>query len=159
MGIKIEQINIKGLGPIREFSRKMGMLNLIYSKNERGKTFITEFLIRSLFKHSSRWANIRQGGNGKVVISGLADHPAEFSPDKKEKLEDYWEEQGKGLPPSMAKLLVVKGAEAAIDSDGLNKHLLKEVLSGINILDTIDNAIDIPRIMVIISDALTPPGC
>ncbi len=138
MGIKIEQISIKGLGPVREFNHKLGMLNLIYSKNEKGKTYITEFIIRSLFKNNRRWPNLRTGGNGKIMVSGLSEAPFEYSPDTKEKIEDMWDRHGKGLPPSMARLMVVKGAEAAIDRDGLNKHLIKEILSGINILDAID---------------------
>ncbi len=141
MGIKIQEIAVKNLGPIKDFQAKFGLLNLIYSKNERGKTFLTEFIIRSLFRNTSRWADLRGGGNGKVTVSGIKGSGIEFLPHGSEKLEDYWENDEKGLPASVARLLVVKGGEAAIDDTqgGVGKYLIKEVLSGMNILDRIDH--------------------
>lgn len=140
MGIKIDKISVKDLGPIKSFIAKFGIFNLIYSRNEKGKTFFTEFIIRSLFKNISRWIYLREGGKGKVTISGLEERTIDFSPSSQKKLEDYWESSEKGLPISMAKLLVVKGGEAGIeDGEGISKFLIKEVLSGINILDKIDN--------------------
>ena len=38
MGIKIEKITVKNLGPIESFSEDFGLFNLIFSKNECGKT-------------------------------------------------------------------------------------------------------------------------
>jgi len=140
MGIRIDKISVKDLGPIKSFVAKFGIFNLIYSRNEKGKTFLTEFIIRSLFKNISRWRYLREGGKGRVTISGLKEQTIDFSPSSQKKLEDYWESIEKGLPVSMAKLLVVKGGEAGIEDDeGINKFLIKEVLSGINILDKIDN--------------------
>ena len=140
MGIKIDKISVKDLGPIKSFIARFGIFNLIYSRNEKGKTFFTEFIIRSLFKNISRWSYLREGGKGKVTISGLEERTIDFSPSSQKKLEDYWESSEKGLPISMAKLLVVKGGEAGIeDGEGISKFLIKEVLSGINILDKIDN--------------------
>ena len=140
MGIKIDKISVKDLGPIKSFIAEFGIFNLIYSRNEKGKTFFTEFIIRSLFKNISRWSYLREGGKGKVTISGLEKQTIDFSPSSQKKLEDYWESSEKGLPISMAKLLVVKGGEAGIeDGEGISKFLIKEVLSGINILDKIDN--------------------
>lgn len=140
MGIKIDKISVKDLGPIKSFIAKFGIFNLIYSRNEKGKTFFTEFIIRSLFRNISRWRYLRKGGKGKVTISGLEERTIDFSPSSQKKLEDYWESSEKGLPISMAKLLVVKGGEAGIeDGEGISKFLIKEVLSGINILDKIDN--------------------
>lgn len=146
MGIKIDKISVKDLGPIKSFSVSFGMFNLIYSTNEKGKTFLTEFIIRSLFKNIKRWSYLRKGGRGKVTIGGLDKQAIDFSPSSKEKLEDYWESSGKGLPVSMAKLLVVKGGEAGIEDDkGISKFFIKEVLSGINILDKIDGDDNISR--------------
>ncbi len=140
MGIQIDKISVRDLGPIKSFTAKFGIFNLIYSRNERGKTFLTEFIIRSLFKNISRWSSLREGGKGKVTVSGLEGHSIDFSPSSKKKLENYWEISEKGLPTSMAKLLVVKGGEAGIEDDGgISKFLVKEVLSGINILDKIDS--------------------
>jgi len=140
MGINIDKISVKDLGPIKSFTAKFGIFNLIYSINEKGKTFLTEFLIRSLFKNTSRWNYLREGGKGKVTVSGLEERTIDFSPSSQKKLEDYWESSEKGLPASMAKLLVVKGGEAGIENgEGISKFLIKEVLSGINILDKIDS--------------------
>jgi len=140
MGITISKVAVKDLGPIKNFTAEFGILNLIYSKNERGKTFFTEFIIRCLFKNISRWSYLRTGGKGKVTISGLEKQPVDFTPSSQKKLEDYWEKSEKGLPLSMAKLLVVKGGEAGIEGgNGISKFLIKEVLSGINILDKIDS--------------------
>jgi len=139
MGIRIDKISVKDLGPIKKFNASFGTFNLIYSKNERGKTFLTEFLIRSLFKNKSRWS-LRSGGKGKVTLTGLDKNPVDFTLGSPRKLEDYWEKSESGLPPSMAKLLIAKGGEAGIeDSGGVSKFLIKEVLSGINILDKIDS--------------------
>ncbi|MBM3702074.1 MAG: hypothetical protein FJW63_03620 [Actinobacteria bacterium] len=140
MGIRIDKISVKDLGPIKSFIAKFGIFNLIYSRNEKGKTFLTEFIIRSLFKNINRWRYLREGGKGRVIISGLEKQTIDFSPSSQKKLEDYWESSEKGLPISIAKLLVVKGGEAGIENgEGISKFLIKEVLSGINILDKIDN--------------------
>ena len=139
MGVKIDKILVKDLGPIKDFSAKLGLFNIIYSRNEKGKTFLTEFIIRSLFRNVKRW-RLREGGSGKVIVSGVEKDSIEFSLSSKKKLEDYWEKDERGLPPSMANLLVVKGGEAEIEGteEGVSKFLIKEVLSGINILDKID---------------------
>jgi hypothetical protein len=147
MGVSIDRISVKDLGPIDNFSADFSIFNLIYSKNERGKTFFTEFIIRSLFRNISRWSYIRTGGKGKVTVRGLDDKKSiDFTPSSPEKLEDYWEKSEKGLPLSMPKLLVVRGGEAGIeDGMGVSKFLIKEVLSGINILDKIDSDTNISK--------------
>jgi uncharacterized protein YhaN len=146
MGIAIKKISVKDLGPIDNFSADFGIFNLIYSKNERGKTFLTEFIIRSLFKNIKRWSYLRGGGKGKITVAGLEKQSVDFSPQTKIKLEDYWETSDRGLSLSMAKLLVVRGGEAGIEGDGgISKFLIKEVLSGINILDKIDDDSNIPK--------------
>ena len=147
MGIKIESITIKNLGPIQDFSEDFGLFNIIFSKNECGKTFLTEFIIRSLFKNIKRW-NFREKGVGKVVISGLAGSGSlDFSPDTEKKLEDYWEMDEKGMPLSMASLLVSKGGEASIENteEGISKGLVREIFSGISLLDRIDSDANISK--------------
>ncbi|GAH52718.1 unnamed protein product, partial [marine sediment metagenome] len=62
MGIRIDKISVKDLGPIKDFSSEFGLFNLIYSRNEKGKTFLTEFIIRSLFKYVKRWSYLREKG-------------------------------------------------------------------------------------------------
>jgi uncharacterized protein YhaN len=150
MAIKIEKITVKNLGPIQGFSADLGLFNLIFSKNECGKTFLTEFIIRSLFKNIKRW-QFRDNGSGKVSVSGLNGEGApgltEFSPGTAKKLEDYWEKDETGLPLSMVKLLVSKGGESAIEdsNEGIGKSLIKEIFSGISLLDSIDNDNNISR--------------
>ena len=90
MGIKIDKISVKELGPIKSFTGSFGIFNLIYSVNEKGKTFLTEFIIRSLFKNISRWKHLRKGGKGKITISGLEKQAVDFSPAYPKKLEDWW---------------------------------------------------------------------
>src|SRR5665647_895466 len=148
MAIKIEKINVKNLGPTRDFSTNLGLFNLIFSKNECGKTFLTEFIIRSLFKNTKRW-QFRESGSGKVTVSGLVngDSHIEFSPGSGKKLEDYWETSEKGLPLSMVKLLVCKGGESSIENseEGIGKSLIKEIFSGISLLDKIDSDVNISK--------------
>ncbi len=124
------------------------MFNLVFSKNECGKTFLTEFIIRSLFKNIKRW-QFRENGSGKVTVSGLDGEGgiSEFSPGTPKKLEDYWEKDERGLPLSMVKLLVSKGGEASIENtdEGIGKSLIKEIFSGISLLDKIDSDSNISR--------------
>jgi hypothetical protein len=148
MGIKIEKIVVKNLGPIQSFAHDLGMFNLIFSKNECGKTFLTEFITRSLFKNIKRW-QFRENGNGKVTVSGLLkeDSLTEFSPGSGKKMEDYWETGEKGLPLSMVKLLIAKGGESSIENseEGIGKSLIKEIFSGISLLDKIDRDANISK--------------
>lgn len=143
MGIKIEKISVKNCGPIKEFSENLTDLNLIYSKNEGGKSFLVEFIIQCLFKNKKSWGYLRKAGSGKVSIVGLENTPLEFGPNTRKKLEDYFEKDPRGLPPSLAKLLIVKEGETEIvkDEAGIDKNLIKEILSPRKIFDLIDNKI------------------
>ena len=40
MGIRIDQINVESAGPLAELQLPMGDFNLIYGRNEQGKTFL-----------------------------------------------------------------------------------------------------------------------
>lgn len=142
MAVKIDKISIKESGPLENFSVKFGLFNLIYSQNEKGKTFLTEFIIRSLFKNIiRRWGHLRKEGTGKIWVSGFGKNLIEFSPLSRKKLEDYWETDERGLPLSLTKLLVVKGGKAEIEETegGVGKFLIKDILSGKKILDKIDD--------------------
>ncbi len=150
MGIIIKKISVKNLGPIKEkgFNEEFGLLNLIYSKNEMGKSFLTEFIIASLFKNAKDWG-LRDGVRsvrGNVIVGGLSEKDIEFSPESRKKLEDFIEKE-RGLPPSLKKLLVVKGGEVKIDEkEGVNRPLLTEILSGKQVLEKIDKKIDKTKI-------------
>lgn len=144
MPISIKEIHVQNLGPIRGLDWKLGKLNLIYGRNENGKTFLVEFLIRSLFKQARKWDLRSNSGTGMVRIAGLeAEQLVEFSPLLKKKLEDYLEKRYDGLPPDFLKLLVVKGAEVDIASvdGGVDKAILKNLLSSQQILDRIQKNI------------------
>ena len=71
---------------------------------------------------------------------GLGDDPITFTPDTKEKLEEYWDESEAGLPTNMARLLVVKGAELELSDsspEGIDRAVLKAALSSEALIDKI----------------------
>jgi len=144
MSVTIKGIHVQNLGPHTQFSTELRQFNLIYGHNENGKTFLVEFIIRSLFRHSAQWNLRSQKGKGKVVLNGLSNGNAdEFSPDSSKKLEDYWDEANTGLPADFSKLLVVKGAEVEIVdvAGGVDKNIMKRLLSGKNVLETVQKRI------------------
>lgn len=146
MPLSIKEINVKNFGPLPgEINWKPGKLNLIYGKNETGKTFLVEFLIRSLFKTKSwqiRQLTAQMSETGKVVVQGLGDELVNFSPSKKEKIEDFYSKSDRWIPPEFSKLLAVKGAEVELgDGKEADKIILKRYLSSKEILDNIENRI------------------
>ena len=46
MGINIRSINVTNLGPINELNWNLGGFNLVYGHNEKGKSYLVEFIIR-----------------------------------------------------------------------------------------------------------------
>ena len=134
MSIWIKKVNVTNLGPISDRSFEFGKLNLIYGKNETGKTFLTEFLLRSIFKHPSvsKWPLRGSTGQGKVVVSGIEEgSDTSFTQESDKKIEDYWEQDESGLPANLARLLVVKGGELQLvhSEKESNKSILTNVLS------------------------------
>ena len=143
MSVRIKEIHVQNLDPITKVSMKLGVFNLIYGRNEKGKTLLVEFLIRSLFKNPKLWA-LRPGrGSGKVLVDGLGEKIVEFKPASEYKMEDFWEKEASGLPPDFSKLLVVKGAEVELADRtvGIDKAVLKCYLSSQEVLDEIDSQI------------------
>ena len=55
MPIAMKEINVQTLGPLSDFQAKLGPFNLIYGPNEHGKTFLVEFILKSLFKSAGSW--------------------------------------------------------------------------------------------------------
>ena len=138
--VSIKQIIVENLGPLGDQSLDLGRFNLIYGRNETGKTHLVEFLLRSLFNHAASWPMRAGFGLGKVIVEGLGEDPTDFSPDSKRKLEDYWEESGAGLPTNMARLMVVKGAElelAVSGAEGIDRATLKTALSSEALIEKI----------------------
>jgi len=61
MAVRITDIQIQKWGPINRFSLKPGLVNLIYGRNEQGKTFLVEFILRTLFGAGKQWRMRRDG--------------------------------------------------------------------------------------------------
>jgi len=143
LGVRIDKINVRNLGPIERFSMQPADMNVIYGRNEQGKTYLVEFLIHSLFKNVRSWKLRDLRGSGKILVSGLKNGSVEFSPSSRAKMEDFWEKKTEGLPPDFSKLLVVKGAEVELTNNygGADKAILKHFLTGQELLDSIDEKI------------------
>ncbi len=141
MGIEIKKIEAKNLGPLEEFSHDLGKFNVIYGPNERGKTFLTEFILRCLFKDTYRWS-LRKEGKGKIFVKGIKEGEISFFTASSElKLDNFLKEE-KGLSPQLIKLLAVKGSDADIDADaeakgGMSKSVVKELLTEKDLLEEI----------------------
>ncbi len=148
MGIRIKSIHVQELGPIKlPLKLELGLLNLIYGHNEKGKTFLVEFIIQSLFKNRSSWNFRGIKGSGKIIMDGLEQEFAELSPaSEKNKLEDFLNKEYPGLPPDLSKLMVVKGAELVFDDSaaiegGINKAIIKNYLSSRGVFEKIRSSI------------------
>ena len=144
MSVHIKEINLRNLGPIiKPFSMKPALVNLIYGRNEMGKTYLVEFLIRSLFKNIRQWSLRSETGQGKVTVRGLEEKDVIFSPGTAQKLDDFWADTRPGLPPDFSKLLMVKGAETALDQSpgGVGKDVVIHYLSGQDVLSKIEKQI------------------
>lgn len=143
MSIRLEKISIKNCGPLNNFTTDLTDLNLIYSENEKGKSYLVEFIIHSLFRNRNYWRDLRQPGQGRVIVSGLNSKYIEFSPSTRKKFEDFLEKQQKGLPPAVCNLLIVKEGYTEIlkNAYGVDKNVFKAILSPRRILDEIDSKI------------------
>ncbi|MFW6069201.1 MAG: hypothetical protein ACOC9E_06435, partial [Chloroflexota bacterium] len=144
MAIHIDQINVENAGPVSELQLDLGPFNLIYGRNEQGKTFVVEFVIRCLFNNLSGWTLRDNDCRGKLVLSGLADAPRDFMPSSRRKLEDYLLETEPGMPEQISRLLVIKGAELSFERarrSGISRAVLKQLLSGHGVLDDIQKDI------------------
>jgi hypothetical protein len=143
MSIRIKEINIDNLGPIKPGKYQFNNINLIYSKNEGGKSLLVEFILRSLFSKKSIWGYNREIGNGKIIVSGINDKSISYSPASKDKLDKYFEKKLNTFQTSLTKLLIIKSGETNINEgpQGIDVNTLKELLSSKNTLDKIDSKI------------------
>ena len=139
MAVKIEQINVKDLGPITRFSHDFTQINLVFGHNEVGKTSLVEFVIRALFNNPKNWNLRRLNGKGKVLVSGLGESITEFQPESAKKIESYWETSLNEFPQDFAKLLVVRAAEVELtqEKSGVDSAILKKYLTGAGLLEKI----------------------
>jgi len=150
MPVTLESINIRSFGPFkRDHSISLGQLNLIYGGNERGKTLLVEFLLRSLFSSSpAQWDFRNASLEGTVTVRGLPEVQT-FSPRSRKKLDALLCHTSGGLPQSASRLLVIKGADLAFirgKRNAISRAVLKEYLSGSSILDSVQSRIS-PTLM------------
>jgi hypothetical protein len=143
MPVRITEINLQHVGPIENVSFKPGLLNCIFGRNEKGKTYLVEFLVRSLFRGGKEWRLRPARGAGRVTVEGLSERPDVFSPTSAKKLEHFWDQDDSGLPPDFARLLVVKGAETEFirAEGGVDRSVIKAFLSGADANERILNRI------------------
>ena len=138
MNIRIESLSVNGLGPIATINWQLRAVNLIYGKNEQGKTFLVEYLLRSLFKKAPSTRNLTD--SGQVIVSGLADELITFTPKLRKKIDDYLFTGEGENPVDLSRLCVVKGGETDFSWDkkeAISKTILKEYLSDQRTLDSI----------------------
>lgn len=145
MAVRIDKIKVNNLGPLPEFEMDLGAVNLIYARNEQGKTHLVEFLIRSLFKKPG-FDNLRPfNGRGEVRVSGLSAATTSFTGGpRSRKLEEFLQPTDGGLPASIARMLIVRAGDVAVAKDGpggVSRAILKEYLSNEGFLDEIKKGI------------------
>ncbi len=167
MGIKISKINVKDLGPIKEnIDWEFKDFNLIYGKNEKGKSLIVEFIIRTLFKYDIKknkdekdidWGYLRRIGNGKVVVKGIkslnknstSDEVEFYSNDKNQSFFDLLLKSPLNLPFNIPKLFIVKEGEVSIEKDyeeGISLNYIKNIFSMDKVLNEIEeDEVKIPK--------------
>ena len=144
MAIRIERLKINQGGPLDgDLEFQAGGLNLIYGPNESGKTYVVETMVNLLFKTGERapvsWQLRDWDLSGRAVVSGLDETSLNFMKTSK-KMEDYWEQAVADLPPDLSRMLVVRAGETALadSADGFTRAILKDYLSGGELLDAID---------------------
>ena len=113
MHIRLENLSVNRLGPIASIKWQFKDVNLIYGKNEQGKTFLVEYLLSSLFKNHSKTRPLTD--SGQINISGLAENVMRFDPKSRKKIEDYLYPDDK--PVDLSRLLVVKAGVTKFSSD------------------------------------------
>ena len=144
MSIKIDQIHARNLGPIAEADYSLKAVNLFYGKNESGKTYLTEFLLRSIFKDAKDWSLRNFDASGYVSVTGLGPEPIHFSPESTPKIEDHWAESLPGLPLNMGRLLAVKSADLSFsskDPGGVGRDVLRDALTSQHLINSIRDSI------------------
>jgi energy-coupling factor transporter ATP-binding protein EcfA2 len=144
MPIHIQEINVNQLGPINQLHLQPGRFNLVYGHNERGKTHLVEFIIRTLFGNAD-WQLRPEIGQGRVTLCGINGHtPSTFTTNQPNNLLNYLEiGLEDGLPPHLDQLLVVKAGNLHLSNHGqpMDKSFLQAYLSGQNTLELIENRI------------------
>jgi hypothetical protein len=138
MNIRIDSLSVNGLGPIATIKWPLKAVNLIYGKNEQGKTFLVEYLLRSLFKKAPNTRSLTD--SGQVIVSGLGDEIVTFTPKSRKKIDDYLLSGDGEYLVDLSRLCVVKGGDTSFipySKESISKDVLKEYLSDQRTLDAI----------------------
>lgn len=146
MSIHIDEISAKNLGPISSLQWNLARVNLVYGRNESGKTHLVEFLIQSLFKQAIYPGMRRLGATGRITMRGLEDASTSFAPTNKKKLEDYLRGEDATLPDNISRLLVVRAGELSMVNDpqvGIDHSILEEYLSNSTLIRSIRDRIPV----------------
>lgn len=149
--MRIKEIAVKNLGPIKEFKCEPVLINCIYGPNEAGKTLMVEFIIHSLFREANYWKDFRDLSTamGKVRVEIFQDNQSlirEFLPDFSKGRKQKIMKEGKiekFFPISnIHRLLIVKSGDVNIDSDHpLTKESLVRLFSQSNLYTQITTKI------------------
>jgi len=143
MNIRIESLSATGLGPIPDLQVQLRDINLIYGKNEKGKTYLTEFILRSLFRNTPKTRQLTD--SGQILVSGLNKGLVQFSPGERKKLEDFIFYNEIDQPVDLFRLCVVKGGELSFQpfkENAIDKSILKGYLSDQRVFEKILYGID-----------------
>ncbi|MBN2415765.1 hypothetical protein JXO52_07975 [bacterium] len=139
MPVHIQKIAAKQIGPIAAIEIEPALVTCIYGHNEKGKTHLVEFIIRTLFRKDRSWALRDQSGGGSIAVAGLGKETVSFSPGSSLKLEDLWEQKGTVLPADFSKVLVVKSGDLRLGNvtAGADKATVRKYLSHKELFDRI----------------------
>lgn len=155
MSLRIEKILVGDAPPLTgRFEMEPASLNLVYGRNEKGKTLLVEAMLRCLFRSS--WSPRDWQVHAEVLVSGLSERPLPMSPDSEEKLEDRWSDLTPSIPGITQKLMVVKGAETGLTEKpgGAGRDFVKSVLSSEDLLEKLDGRISSTLKNASISDGI-----
>jgi hypothetical protein len=142
MNIRIDSLSVNGLGPISTIKWPLKAVNLIYGKNEQGKTFLVEYLLKSLFRKAPGTRTLTD--SGQVIVSGLGDEIVTFTPKSRKKVDDYVFSSEEVNSVDLSRLCVVKGGDTSFlpySKESISKDVLKEYLSDQRTLDAIEKGI------------------
>ena len=154
MSVRIERIEVKPGGPLEQpLDWYCGDLTVAYGGNETGKSYVVEFLVRCLFRTGARkgsgWSLRDLPGGGSVTLSGTQDKPVKMSVSKRPKLDEVWEEDPRGLPQDLCRLLVVTQGNSRLSvaesSDGIDDSMLRDFFSGEHLIESIRNSKALPK--------------
>jgi len=152
MGVHIHSLQAKFTRPdLPDQNMEFRDINLVYGLNESGKTAIVDFLLRCLFKGYRDFPQRLLEANGAVSVTGMGDDPMKITAlnfQHGRRLEELWTNNGTSFPISMARLLVLRGSEAAItvgEAAGIGIKALRRIFGTTDVIEKITQKI--PRVV------------